>query len=61
MTIQGAMKIVSSIEDHDLIRNVHSANKAFEGYSRMVADDLRSIYPDTDKVIDLEQSRIEKS
>jgi hypothetical protein len=55
------MKIVSSIEDHDLIRAVHGANKAFEGYFSMVADDLRSIYPDTDKVINLEQSRIEKS
>jgi hypothetical protein len=38
------MKIVSSIEDHDLIRAVHGANKAFEGYFSMVADDLRSIY-----------------
>jgi hypothetical protein len=55
------MKIVSSTEDHDLIRTVHSANKAFEGYSTIVADDLRSTYPDTDKAIDLEQSRIEKS
>jgi hypothetical protein len=53
--MQGATKTVSSIEDHDLIRTVHSRTKAFEAYSNIVADDLRNIYQETGRVINLEQ------
>jgi hypothetical protein len=53
------MKIVSFIEDHALIRAVRSANKAFDRYF-MEADELRSIYQDTGKVIKIDESKVEK-
>jgi hypothetical protein len=41
------------------ILTLHGTNKAFERYFSMEADDLRSIYQDTGKVINLDKSRIE--
>jgi len=59
--MQEAMKIVSFIEDRALIRTVRSANKAFERYFSMEADDLRSIYKDTGRVIKFDESKVEKT
>jgi hypothetical protein len=40
---------------------MHSTNKAFERYFSMESDDLRSIYQDTGRVINIGQSTVEKS
>ncbi len=39
---------------------MHSTNKAFERYFSMESDDLRSIYKDTGKVIEIDESRVKK-
>jgi integrase len=39
---------------------MHSTNKAFERYYSMEADDLRSIYKDTGKVIKIDEPKSEK-
>jgi hypothetical protein len=40
---------------------MHSTNKAFNRYYNMESDDLRSIFKDTGKVINLDQSRVERT
>jgi len=39
---------------------IHSTNKAFERYFSMEADDLRSIDRDTGKVINFDESKLDK-
>jgi hypothetical protein len=34
---------------------MHSTNKAFERYFSMESDDLRSIYKDASKIIDIDE------